>query len=158
MSQHESIRTFIEDTVKSLRDDITFSYSRQSDFNSLSDKNDVCVHLDPLEWMPVIVDNSMHKQWTVGMFIFKQGSPDDTEEQFVPLLDETAELAEEFLVRINRTDDEDPTEPIRTDVIQITNPSAKPAIKVLSNCLTGWLLNFTIVAPDNFEYCTVYDS
>lgn len=159
MSQHESIRTLIEDVVRSLRDDITFSYSRQTDFNSLSNKNNVCVHLDPLRWNPIIVDNSIHKAWSVALLFYKQGKKDDTEKQFVPILDDTAELVERFFSKLNRfEEDEDATEPIRTDNTSISSPSAEPAIKVTADCLTGWIVTFTFTAPDTFEYCSIYDS
>lgn len=159
MTQHESVRTLINDVVKSLRDDITFSYSRQSDFNSLSDKNNICVHLDPLKWNPLIVDNSIHKVWSLGLFFYKQGDKDDTEVQFVPYLDETSDLVERFLVKLNRFEEyEDPTEPIRTDNIQLSSIQVEPAIKVTAASLTGWIVTLSLTAPDTFEYCSVYDS
>lgn len=147
VSQHESVRTLISDLVKELRDDITFSYSRQSDFNSLSDKNEVCVHLDPLKWTPLIIDTSIHKNWSVAMFFFKQGQRDDTEEQFVPMLDETADLVERFLALINNE-----------QTYTISSISAEPAIKVTAEVLTGWIVTLTLTTPDTFDYCTVYDS
>jgi hypothetical protein len=157
VSQHESVRLFLRDIVKSLRDDILFTYSRQSDFNSTKDKNNVCVHLDPLSGTPQIVDTSIHTNYSVAMLFYKQGDKADTEEQFVPILDDTAEILEKFLRKLNRYDDEQDGE-ITSDLIQILNIRQEPAIKVLSDVFTGWILTFNLVVPDTFDYCSIYDS
>jgi hypothetical protein len=157
VSQHESVRLFLRDIVKSLRDDIQFSYSRQSDFNSSKDKNNVCVHLDPLSGTPQVVDTSIHTSYSVAMLFYKQGLKDDTEEQFVPMLDDTADVLEKFLRKLNRYGEDEDGE-INTDVIQIQSIRQEPAIKVLSDVFTGWILTFNLIVPDTFDYCTIYDS
>lgn len=157
MSQHESVRLFLRDIVKSLRDDIQFTYSRQTDFNSIADKNNVCVHLDPLSGTPQIVDTSINTNYSVAMLFYKQGEKGDTEEQFVPMLDDTAEILEKFLRKLNRYGDDEEGD-ITTDVIQILSIRQEPAIKVLVNVFTGWILTFNLVIPDTFDYCSLYDS
>jgi hypothetical protein len=157
VSQHESVRLFLRDIVKSLRDDIQFSYSRQSDFNSTKDKNNVCVHLDPLSGTPQIVDTSIHTNYSVAMLFYKQGQKDDTEEQFVPILDDTADVLEKFLRKLNRYGEDESGE-INTDVIQVQSIRQEPAIKVLADVFTGWILTFNLIVPDTFDYCTIYDS
>jgi hypothetical protein len=158
VSQHKSIRLFIRDTVKSLRDDITFSYARQSDFNALSDKTSVCVVLDPLKATRTYVDTALHSNYNIALFFFKQGEREDTEEQFALLLDDTYDIVDKFLAKLNRDDSVDTTAEIHTDLLQFSPIQVEPAIKVLADVMTGWIVTFTLTVPDKFDYCSVYDS
>ncbi len=102
---HKGIRLLIQDTVKSLGDDIDFTYARTSDFNiGASDKRYPYVVLDPISAVPeYTVDNVSNymKRWICSMAFYGADKVDSTQEHYVKILDDTSDLVDKFVNKLN---------------------------------------------------------
>lgn len=161
---HQAIRTLIEDTVKSIDRDILFGYARKSDFNSIGTKADVRVQLDPLKETTDFIENSLSftKTYTVALVFSKKDDLQGAEEETAKILDETDDLSDQLIVKLNRfVLDNDQTEIVNDEVdsntIELSSITKEPIIKVMVDCITGWLLQFKITVPNTFDYCSVYE-
>lgn len=144
--------------AKSLRDDLLFFYGVTYNFNSEQDKPEVCITLDPLVNTEDPGGNFV-TTYPIKMFVYGQSQPGDKEEQYIPVLDATAYLAELFTRKLNRSIEEEDTSDlgiIVTDRIVIGPIQKNPVIMVLADCLTGWTLSFNLQVPDTFDYCIEY--
>lgn len=158
---HKAIRTLIEDTVRSVDDSILFAYARASDFNAIGIKEDKRVRLDPLKQVFEFSDNSynLNKTYKVGMVFYQLDSMEGAEEETKVILDQMDLLSDKFIAKLNNfAFNEDTTKAIISQNIEIKPGSKDEAIKVTVDCCTGWILQFDIVAPDTFDYCSIYDS
>ncbi len=157
MSQHEKVETFISDTVMKVRDDIDYSYARQTAFNSQSDKGPVCVTLDPLRHV-TDPQNNFLTNYSCNMFFYVHDKKDGTEKEYNDCLNQAAEIKEVFERLLNRAiEEEDQTKEIRTDNTVISTITWDPVIRATVDCLTGWIGSFTLGVPDTFNYCSVYE-
>lgn len=131
----------------SLRDDIDYTYAKQSDFNQQEKKNFVFVNCAPLSASPGFqtdgVENYM-KLWTVEMIFVKRDSSGSPPEQYTKILDECDELVDRFVNALNLLEPGDFT---------IRSITQRPAIQVLAEILTGYFLSFQLFVSDQFEYC-----
>lgn len=146
--------------AESLRDDLLFFYGVTFNFNSEDDKPEVCITLDPLNNTEDPTAN-FTTTYPVRMFVYGQSNKGDREEQYIPVLDQTAYIAELFTRKLNRSiEDEDTSDTgeIVTDRIVIGPIQKNAAIMVLADCLTGWTISFNMQVPDTFDYCEHYDS
>lgn len=148
---HRAIRTFIEDTAKSLATNIQFTYARTSDFNIIKDKKYPYIVLDPLSASPAFavdgVSNYM-KSWSCNMAFYQLDSTGSTADEYKLILDQMDEYVDKFINKLNRNS-------YLSDSVIIEGVSQTPFIKTTADVLTGFLLSFTLVASDTFDYCSV---
>lgn len=149
---HKSVRELIQDTVKSLADNITFSYGRTSDFNQNRNKPlGTLVNLDLMTSIPVYsVDgvSNYTKSWRCLMAFYQYDEKASTELEFVHILDETDTLVDQFINKLNKYSYD-------ADVILILDINQEPFVKTTDAVLTGHLLGFTIQTQDTFDYCSI---
>lgn len=149
---HKSVRELIQDTVTSLADNITFSYGRTSDFNQEREKNlGTLVNLDLMSAIPVFAVDGVSnytKSWSCSMAFYKYDDKGSTELEYVKILDETDELVDQFINKLNKYSYD-------ADTILISDVNEEPFVKVTAHVLTGHLLRFTIQTQDDFDYCSI---
>lgn len=148
---HKSIRLLIEDTAKSLGDDIQFTYGRTSDFNLLRDKRYPFITSDPLVGTPLFsVNNTSNymKSWRGMLAFYELDKADSTEEQYTLILDDVDKLVDKFLIKLNYYSDE-----FGGAGIVIIPGQQEPFIKATADILTGYTLPIQITVPDDWEYC-----
>ena len=144
---HKGIRKLIEKTALDLQDDVQFSYGVDTDFNQAKKKGNLLINCSPLTAVPQYTVNGVQnymKQWQVDMVIFKVDNTSKLD--YAKLLDEIDPLVDTFINKLNFFTD-------RSGDITLTSFNQQPFIKATADCLTGWLLTFTIFAQDDFEYC-----
>lgn len=158
---HLAVRTLIEDTVKSIDDSVLFAYARASDFNSIGKKLDKRIQMDPLKESLEYTDGSLNltKTYRVGMVFYQLDNPQGAEKDTATILDQMDLLSDKFINKLNLfAFNEDTTVAINTQNIELKGFTKDPVIKVTVDCATGWILSFTLIAPDVFDYCSIYDS
>ena len=146
---HKSIRLLIEDTAKSLQDDIQFNYSRTSDFNVMRDKKYPFINCDPMTSVPqYAVNGSLNfmKSWTGQMAFYQLDQEASTAEEYSLILDEMDVLVDKFINKLNFFS-------YKADKIIITFGQQQPFVKATADILTGFLLPITITPQDDFDYC-----
>lgn len=156
---HLAVRNLIRDSLLSIQDNVSFIYARRSDFNSIKDKSERFVHLDPLEVTASFTSNQIYvRKFRVAMVFFQLDSLQGSEEETVLKLDSMDLLSDKFLAKLNLgASGDDPTVNISSQTITIENIRRTAVIKVTSDCMTGWMLTFDMIVPDSFDYCKVYD-
>lgn len=139
---HKSLRTLIENTVKSIHDDVFFYYGEESDF-SIARKNEwIMVNLSPLRAAISYADNNVtnySKAWAVDMAFWKRDKQSSV--NYGEILDVTDDLVDKFVNKLNQT-----------EYLTITSMNQQPFIKAL-DIYTGHLLSLTITLMDEFNYC-----
>lgn len=151
---HKGIRLLIQDTAKSLGDNIQFTYARPSDFNVLRDKTYPFITLDALSSTPTFaVDNVSNymKTWNCTMAFYQLDRADSTQEDYAQILDFIDSLVDKFIIKLNYY------QQTESDEIILSGFSQQPFIKVMADILTGYTLTFTIQVPDSFNYCELND-
>lgn len=145
---HKSIRLLIEDTAKSLADDIQFTYARTSDFNVMRDKKYPFISLDPLSSIPQFTDTGVTyiKAWSCNMAFYQLDKEGSTGDEYAPILDEMSDLVDKFINKLNLYS-------IQADTTVIQGVNQQPFIKATADVLTGYILTFTLLAQDDFNYC-----
>lgn len=159
---HQAVREFISDVAVSLADDVLFGYGRASDFNMRKDKEYPYVWLDPLQSTIAITGDgrAFTETYNVSLSFYKFDSMDSTEDQYKLILDQVDVLVQTFIRKLNENIEaqyEIPTV-LATYNTEITNINKSPFIKVFDDCLTGFILSFSLTVPDNFDYCSIYGS
>lgn len=150
---HKGIRLLIEDTAKSLGDDIQFTYARTSDFNMMRDKRYPFITLDPLTAVPVYADNNVSnfmKTWTASMAFYQLDQEGSTQQDYAKILDEMDSYVDNFLNKLNFYSE---SQQITSDAIIITNMGQTPFIKATADILTGYILTLQLQVNDQFNYC-----
>lgn len=150
---HKGIRLLIEDVSKSLGNDIQFTYARTSDFNQTPKQRYPFIVLDLITATPRYADNNVSnymKQWNCSMAFYLMDDMDSVQEQYTPLLDQTDELVDNFLNKLNNYAFKQCT---TSDDFIIQNISQTPFLKTTTQILTGHLLTFQLVVNDQFNYC-----
>lgn len=145
---HKGIRLLIENTAKALGDDIQFTYARTSDFDILRDKRYPFIALDPLRANSQFSVNNVSnytKTWSVDMAFYELDNSSYTQQDYSLILDDVDTLVDLFITKLNYYSNND-------DII-IQSISQQPFIKTTSDILTGYLLSFQILVPDNWNYC-----
>lgn len=140
---HKSLRTLIENTVKSIHDDVYYFYGEESDFNQARKNETILVNLSPLTASATYADNDVmnySKAWSVSMAFYKYDTQANV--KYGEILDVTDDLVDRFINKLNQT-----------DYLKITGMSQTAFIKALADILTGHLLSFTVTLNDDFEYC-----
>lgn len=150
---HKGIRLLIEDVSKSLGNDIQFTYARTSDFNQTPKQRYPFIVLDLITATPRYADNNVSnymKQWNCSMAFYLMDDADSTQEQYTPLLDETDDLVDKFINKLNFYAFGSET---NSDSLVIQNMSQTPFVKMTAQILTGHLLTFQLLVNDQFNYC-----
>lgn len=149
---HKGIRLLIEDTATKLGNDIQFTYARKSDFNVMSGKRYPFIVLDPLSSAPqYAVNNTSNytKTWNCSMAFYQIDSEASIANEYAIILDEVDFLVDSFIQKLNFFTQIDTLE----DTIVITSINQSPFIKATADILTGFLLTFQILVPDDWNYC-----
>lgn len=157
---HQAVRDFIRDTVLNTRDDLPFYYARESDFNAIKDKSSKFkVLLLPLQFDPQAVNYTTNRKYRITMLFYGLDSMQGAEEETQEILDQTDRILTEFRAILNKSIDEEDSELyLSTDMIEIENEMVKERIKFTSDNVTGWEYSFNLLVPDQFDYCTIYNS
>lgn len=140
---HKSLRTLIENTVKSIHDDVYFFYGEESDFNQARKKEVILVNLSPLTANATYADNDVlnySKAWFVSMAFYKYD--DQANVKYGEILDVTDDLVDRFVNTLNKT-----------EYLKIESINQTPFIKALADILTGHLLALTVTLNDDFDKC-----
>lgn len=158
---HRAVRDFLKDKVLELGDNIKFGYGRSSDFNQIKDKKYPYVWCDPLV-STVNIDENFTETYSVNLFFYRYDEADSTEDQYKIILDTTDESVQSFLRLLNeQLTNEDSlslVERYQARNVGLSNVTKEPVIKVMADVLTGWILRFNLTVPDQFDYCSIYDS
>jgi len=150
---HKGIRLLLEDTAKSLGDDIQFDYGRTSDFNQLRNKQYPFISVSPLNASAsYAVNNTFNysKTYQVQMAFYQLDREDSDQSSYALILDQMNELADNFVNKLNYYIERCQ---IDSDDIIITNVSQQPFIKATADILTGYIMTLSIQVSDNFNYC-----
>lgn len=150
---HKGIRLLLEDTAKSLGDDIQFDYGRTSDFNLLRDKRYPFISSGLFSAIPSYSVNGVanySKQWQGDVTFYQLDREDSDQSEYALILDEMDFYVDSFINKLNfymidRS--------IKSDDIVITFGTQQPFIKATADILTGWILPLQIRVTDNFNYC-----
>lgn len=146
---HKSIRKLIEDTAKSLVDDLQYSYGNDTDFNQDRKKSPVMINVAPLVSVPSYTVNGVQnymKRWDVQMIFCKFDKEASSREDYSKILDDTDVFVDQFINQLNFFS-------AKSAEITLTFGNQQPFVKAQADILTGWLLTFSILAMDSFEYC-----
>lgn len=150
---HKGVRLLIEDTAKSLGDDIQFTYGLPQDFNNLRDKKYPFITCDPLESTPVFAVNNVSnytKSWSVRMAFYQLDEAASDQDQYKLILDEMDVLVDNFINKLNTYAF---NQSITSDDIIITNINQSPFVKAMADYLSGYVLSFTVTVSNQFNYC-----
>lgn len=146
---HKSIRLLIQDTAKSLADDIQFSYARTSDFNVMRDKKYPFITCDAMLATPSFaVDgvSNYSKTWNGLMTFYQLDTAESSPEEYALILDEMDDLLDKFVIKLNFFS-------FKADKITVTFGQQQPFIKATADILTGFILPINITPEDDFDYC-----
>lgn len=156
---HQAVKDFIRDKVLSIKDGISFSYARESNFNATQDKTYPAVLLKPLMYDPDRTNYSIHRKYRCTMLFYALDSMEGDEVETTNILDQTDELLQKFMAVLNlnsATVDEAINDTLSTDLVEISEESVVERIKFTSDNATGWEYSFTLAVPDQFNYCSIY--
>lgn len=149
---HKGIRLLLEDTAKSLGDDIQFDYGRTSDFNQLRDKKYPFISVSPLNATASYTVNNVSnysKTYQVQIAFYQLDRADSGQDQYALILDEMNALADNFVNKLNFYIDNC----LDSDDLIITGISQQPFIKATADILSGYIMTFSLQVTDNFNYC-----
>jgi hypothetical protein len=150
---HKGIRLLLEDTARSLGDDIQFDYGRTSDFNQIPNKRYPFVSVLPLNATGSFTVNNTHnyvKTYQVISIFYQIDQMASDQSQYALVMDEMNELADKFIVKLNFYIDGCFPD---SDNLVITNITQQPLIKETGDILTGYIMTFSLQVSDDFNYC-----
>lgn len=150
---HKGIRLLIEDTAKSLGEDIQFTYARTSDFNLMRDKRYPFITLDPLNSTAAFAVNNtsnFSQTWSVQMAFYELDNEASTGDEYAKILDSTSDLVDNFFNKLNFYAD---NYCLTSDDILLTGFNKQSFVKATADVLTGHILTFQIQVTDKFDYC-----
>lgn len=159
---HRAVRLLIRDAVKSVRDEVQFIYGRKSDANAVKNKRLPFVTLSPLTSTANLTDDSFNltTTYSIGLVFYRMDDLQGNEEGTAKVLDEMADFADKAIQYLNRSGEdygESIQDGLTTDMVKLSNIRKEAVIKVMSDMLTGWIVEFDLIVPDNFDYCSIYD-
>lgn len=145
---HKGTRLLIEDVSKSLGDNIKFTYARTEDFNVMRDKVYPFITLEPLNATASFTVNNVSnymKVFNATLTFYQLDKESSIGDDYKKILDDMDHLVDQFITKLNFFSN--------NDEIIIQNINQQPFIKATADILTGWILTFQIVTPDNWNYC-----
>ncbi len=150
---HKSIRKLIEDTARSLQDDIQYSYGKESDFNQEKKRSTTLINTSPITSTSAYRVNGVFnymKQWNVEMAFYAIDVESSIGEDYAEILDRLDPLVDQFINRLNSFSS-------KSDSLVIQGINQTPFIKATADILTGFILTFQIIVNDDFDYCSIND-
>jgi hypothetical protein len=150
---HKGIRLLLEDTARSLGDDIQFDYGRTSDFNQLRDKRYPFISSGLFTAQPSFAVNNVtnySKLWRGEVTFYNLDKEDSGQDQYALILDEMDDLLDRFVNKLNTYSY---NTCITSDDIVITFGQQTAFIKATADILTGWIIPIEIRVTDDFNYC-----
>lgn len=157
---HKAVRQLIRDTSKSLGDSVQFVYARATDFNAIRDKKYPFIQLELLNSNASFSESNvtLTSNYPIAMTFYELDSVTGSEDNTTKILDETDELAQAFMRKMNLFSfTEDDTVAVATKNIVLTNFKLQSFVKMTTDCLTGWIMRFDMEVPDDFDYCSLYE-
>jgi hypothetical protein len=154
---HRSVVQLLEDSAKSLSDNIHFGFGLETDFNQAQkDRENTFIWLQPMTATPAFTANNntenYQKTWNAFIFIFRMAkTPGEKPPEYKPTLDDLDELADKFIHRVN---DWSMKSSDTVGALTLRNMNQSPIIGKLADYMNGWLLSVQITTSDDFEYCT----
>lgn len=150
---HRSVVSLIEDTAKSLADNIQFGYGRRSDFNIIKSKSYPYIWLLPLTATPRYAfedtENYM-KTWNCIVLFLAEDNTSNDETEYKPILDDLDDLLDKFVNRLNdyylKTSD-------TVGAITLRGFQQTPFLKDDADILSGWFLSFQLQTSNDFNFC-----
>lgn len=152
---HKGIRLLLENTAKSLGDDIQFDYGKTSDFNLLRDKRYPFISVTPLSASAVYSVNNVSnyiKTYQVQTAFYQLDYKGSPQEEYSLILDEMNALADQFINKLNFYIDQCNVD---SDTIVLTGMNQQPFVGATSDILTGYIMNFNLQVTDTFNYCEI---
>jgi hypothetical protein len=151
---YESLYSLLSSTATALPFDVEFAHGRGSDINVFSSQNkSFLIWLSPMRKTASFPNqgNRMFSNYSVELAFYMKDDRDSSNSKVRDILETTDKIATKFLIDLNDkiTDD---YEEIFTDV-EITGINQEAFIKGTAHVLTGHLVTFNIILPDNFVYC-----
>jgi hypothetical protein len=150
---HKGIRLLLEDTAKSLGDNIQFDYGRTSDFNQLRDKKYPFISSALLIASASYTVNNVtnfSKVYQVQLAFYQLDKEDSGQDEYALILDEMNALADSYFNKLNFYA---ATQCLNSDDIILTGMSQQPFVKTTADILTGYFMNFSLTVSDDFNYC-----
>lgn len=150
---HLSVRSLISDVVKEVDDSIKFAYARASDFNSILQKGEKACHCDTLNSTMAYTENSYNLTATYSptVIFYKLDEMGGAEKETASVLDICDKDSTRFIQLLNLKTTESDQD------VTISNIRKTPLIKVTATFMTGFMLQFDLTVPDNFDYCSELD-
>jgi hypothetical protein len=150
---YKSLYTLLKEAADDLPFDNEFAHGRCSDINIFADNNkSTLIWLSPLRSTFTFQSqgNRLFSNYTIEIAFYNQDSIDSTNEATRKILETTDKLATKYLLDLNQ---KVLTSSTISDDVTITNGNKESFIKVTKSILTGQLLTFNILLPDDFDYC-----
>ena len=146
---------FIRDTITDLEIKSQFFHHRDFDFEQVQQKSTFVAVLMPLVKAVIRTGaaSTYVDQTTISIRFLRLSKADLTEDQIIDLLDQTDQMADEFIRlfhwNIKNADRLDTSQGINfVSAVQNT-----PMINETGEILTGTVLVHNVVFPDDFNYC-----
>ena len=139
------VRDFIEDTLRKVRDDVSFSYARESDFNAIQNKTYPAVLLKPLSFTPKRVGYTINREYKVTLLFYAldslEGAEDETKRFWMKWMSWLPAFSRSKPFRSLSVDD-DPEEDVTSDKITISKRRGNSTDQVHPTTLRGisWIL------------------
>lgn len=155
----KEVRDFLRETVRLVSDDLWFFYGRESDFDFSQDKSYPAVALSYLRSGTDRTNDTANRVYEVTAIFCDLDDKSGNEEQSQDVLDRMEVTLDRFMALLNRRDEvEDSESVVTSEKITIENETREERIKFTSDFGTGWEVKFRLLVPDQFDYCTIYDS
>ena len=159
---HSSVVTLLEDTAKSLGDNVRFGYGALDDFNSISNKVFPFIWLNPLKGEFMTNDSGPNStvDFECELFFMDADNPKGAERDTADTWDKSHDLMSQFVFKLNRfiMDDSEYTDDISSNLVLLENVRFESGRKATGDALSGWTLKFNLLVPVEFDYCSIYES
>ncbi len=156
------IRQLISDTVKEVGDILSFSYARESDFDAIRGKKFPAALLLPLNYSTDRNGNSDRVlKYNVTVLFYDLDKKGGTEKDSQKILEKLDPIVDSFQAKLNLkslTVEDDNTDDMTTDKVEISNESVRERIRFTADIVTGWEYSFTLSVPDTADYCNIYSN
>ncbi len=149
----EGLYNLLKSVSDNLDFDCEFQQGRASDINIFSDNNKSvliwCSNFTSTGTFPN-QGNRIQRNFTVELAFYQQDLIDSTNDDVRGILETTDKIVLNYLLDLN-------TQIADIDNaaydIEVLNIAQQPFVKVFTHVLTGHVVTFNIVLPDNFNYC-----
>ncbi len=130
--------------------DVTYGSGRVSEFNSNRSREYPMAWIESLSRSVDMTPQGLpYDNWNVRIYIAKRDTADSIENQYEQLVDDCDEFAQKLIKFYNDVIDST----ITYKLIQLQGITSEPWIKQNADCLTGVILEFTLLTPDTTNLC-----